>query len=182
MRIADIDHRRRIEDRPIGRPDLKRDRPGVVESLLERDLVPAETRGSHIDGDHAAAVAAAAQQPAQRLDRHRRFAAFAKDEVGNAARGIAAALHLVAIAVPDPHADIGGLRGCHDDELVAADPRATVGDPSHLIARHVERRFAAVKHHEIIAKPVHLPERHACERGHERHIGAKPSRLPVRRR
>ena len=55
MRVADIDHGRRMQHRIVDRPDLQLDAPRVVERLGERDLVPGEARLSHVDGDAAVA-------------------------------------------------------------------------------------------------------------------------------
>ena len=44
------------------------------------------------------------------------------------------------------------------DQLVAADAGAAVGDRAGERRRHLERRFARIDDHEIIAETVHLVE------------------------
>ena len=51
VRVADVDDGRRVQDRLIDRPDLKLDAGGIVERLGERDVLLAEARLAHVDGD-----------------------------------------------------------------------------------------------------------------------------------
>ena len=64
VRIAHRDGRRRVQHRRVDRPDLQLDAGGVAEFLGQRDLVPAEARLAHVDGDESS-VTRRRQQPAR---------------------------------------------------------------------------------------------------------------------
>ncbi len=88
------------------------------------------------------------------------FSFLAHDEVRDAAAGVAAGGDLAAVGVEDAHADVGDrLRGRrHDDQLVAADAGAAVGDDANDRGRQIDRRLPRVEDDEIVAEAVHLDE------------------------
>ncbi len=96
-----------MQHRIVDGANLQLDAASVAEFLRQRNIFPAEARGTHIDGDEAIAGAGAAQQAAIGVDGHGRPAGLAKQKVGNTAGGVAAAFHLIARIVPDAHADVG---------------------------------------------------------------------------
>ena len=82
------------------------------------------------------------------------------DEGRHTARGVAAGLHLAAIRIADAHEDVGPgpLGRFHDDQLVAADTLAAVGDrPGALRIQH-EGLLPGIDDDEVVAQSVHLDE------------------------
>ena len=99
VRIAHVDRRGRMQDRRVDRADLQLDGAGVVEFLGERDLVPAEARLAHVDGDRLRlAGVEGAEQPGIGLDRGGLPAVLAHQQPADAARGVAAGVDLAAVA------------------------------------------------------------------------------------
>ena len=93
---------------------------------------------------------------------------------GDAAAGIAAGLDLAAVGIPDPHADVGRLRGLEQDHLVAADAGAAVGDRPARARVHLDRRLAGVENDEVVAEAVHLAEAEGHAWGD---LGAGPAQV-----
>ena len=80
---------------------------------------------------------------------------------GDAAGGVAAGPGLGAVGVADAHEGIGGRvvrRRLDDDELVAADAGAAVGDGGGTAGGEAERAGALVEHDEVVSAAVHLDE------------------------
>ncbi len=106
----------------------------------------------------------AAPRPAGRRRRcgstWRRAAGLAHQQVGDAAGGVAAGAGLGAVGVADAHEGVGVAvrRRLDDDELVAADAGAPVGDRGGAGRREAERAGALVEHDEVVAAAVHLEE------------------------
>ncbi len=91
---------------------------------------------------------------------------FGHQQIGDAARGIAARFHFAAVGVEDAHEGVGALRRLHHDHLIAADPPPPVGDGSRARFIERERERPRVEDREIVAQPMHFEER-----GHRRLIG-----------
>src|SRR3546814_18600200 len=83
---------------------------------------------------------------------------FAHDQRGDAARAVAAGADLAAVVVADAQEDIGAAVGrpLENQQLVAADTLAAVGDGTGLRVRQWKRLLARVDHDEVVAEPVHL--------------------------
>ena len=92
-------------------------------------------------------------------------AGLARQQIDDAAGGVAAGPGLGAVGVADAHEGIGvgAWRWRLDgDELVAADAGAPVGDRRGAAGGQAERAGALVEHDEVVAAAVHLEEaRHA---------------------
>ena len=81
-------------------------------------------------------------------------------ETHEAARAVAALLHLAAVGIEDPVVEVRALepRPLDDQDLVAADTQVAVGEA--LPRRRVEGDGLAggVDHDEVVAGAVHLGE------------------------
>src|ERR1043165_3158332 len=88
-----------------------------IHRISERDFIPCKFGGweRHLD---LRAEVRALEKAAIALD------ASHAGELDNAARRISAAFDLSAVAVPDAHAEIGGVAWLQNDELIAADAGA----------------------------------------------------------
>ena len=144
MRVADIDGERGLKILPADRHRAR------VHRISERDLVPIETWNAHVDAG-AGAVRDARDDASQRLDPL--HAAF---QQGHAPRGVAAGLHLAAVGIEDPHAKVRDFGRLDQDELVAADAGAPIGNRPGKGSIQRDRLFAPVDHDEIVAEAVHL--------------------------
>ena len=71
------------------------------------------------------------------------IAGLAALEQGDAAGGVAAGLDLAAVGVADAHPDVGDVGGLEQDQLVAADAGAAVGDRPRPRRVHRDRRRRA---------------------------------------
>ncbi len=88
----------------------------------------------------------------------RALAGLAHQDLGDAARDVAAGTSLAAVGVLDPHEHVGALRGLHRDHLIAADAQVTVGDRARGIARQIEGLLPPVEYDEVIAQTLHFDE------------------------
>jgi len=165
VRVAHRDGAGRVQNRRVDRADLQLDAPGV-HGLVERDLLPVQTRRAHVDGDTATGRAACGGRSAEGVDRHLILAARLQQHPADAAQGVAAGLDHAAVGVPHPHEGVGGRRGFQRDQLVAALARLPVGDGARLVGRRGERRLQCIDDDEVVAGTVHLDE----GAGHERRI------------
>ena len=120
---------------------------GCVHRIGKRDLVPIEARFLKAHFDLGTQIRPF-EQPAITVDPPR------SRKLDDAARGIAASLDLTAIAVPDPHPQVGGVAWFQDDQLVAAYAGAAVGDCPGKPRRNVERLISRIDDHEIIAEAM----------------------------
>jgi len=102
--------------------------------------------GAAVGGGHA-------QHPAQRFD-DRGLA----DQRGDAARRVAARLDLAAVGVEYPHFDVGLRRRFEQDQLVAADAVAAIGNRMRPRRRHLDAVRARIDHDKVVAEAVHLGE------------------------
>ena len=139
---------------------------GRVHRVGERDLVPVEARRAHVDRRAGAVGAAPMRPPAVSI------VTLAACEQGDAARGIAAGFDLAAVGVPDAHADVGDVGRLEQDQLVAADAGAPVGDGARLRRVDRERALARVEDDEVVAEAVHLAKA-------ERHVAGDLGAAPV---
>ena len=133
-------------------------------------------RRSHVDAHLAVVLQARDDGPAQRLDAQLalRAEALVLDELHEAARAVAALLHLAAVGVEDTVAEIAvpAARLDHQD-LVAADAEMPVREAPELGAGERERLLRGVDDHEIVSGAVHLGER-------ELHASAASTRAQIR--
>ena len=94
-----------------------------------------------------------------------------------AARAVAAVLHFMAIVVDDVfEIHIRRGRGPHAQNLVGPHAKVAVGQKTVLIRRQVQRRGRFVKHHEIVARPLHFGKAHSHGGGLS---GAPGRRIPL---
>src|SRR5581483_245814 len=122
-----------------------------VNRIGEGDLVPTEARLADRDLDLGAEILAL-EKAAVAVDSLR------AGELHDAAGRIAAAFDLAAVAVPDAHLEVGRVARFEDDQLVASDPGAPVGNGFRKRRGDLERLQTRVNDHEIIAEAVHLVE------------------------
>ncbi len=125
MGVAHVDGAGRVQDRIVDRADLKLEMRGVVERLRQRDVLPAELRRTHVDGEDEVAVAPGRQQPGLGLQGQRGLGGIAHHGIGqhrpgDAARAVAAGAGLGAIGIVDPDIGVGAGRDgiVQDHELV----------------------------------------------------------------
>ena len=98
---------------------------------------------------------------AQRAARAQRLV-LVEHELDEAADTVAAHLRLGAVGVEDAHPPVREIRGQDGDQPVRADPEVPVADAlgegrPRLIGARLA--LAGVVHDEVVAGPVHLPER-----------------------
>ena len=83
-----------------------------------------------------------------------------------AARAVAALLHLAAVGVENAVAKIGAgqARRFNQQDLIATDAKMPVGQAPQLCRGERQAPAHAVQHDEIVARPLHLGERelHSC--------------------
>ncbi len=158
MGVADIHGRWRMQDRLVDGADLKLDPAGVDELLGERNFVPAQPRHAHVHGDQTLARPLADEETSSGVDGRARAPGFLEYQIGDAARGVAAAFDFRSFAVPDAHAHIGDGRAFEHDHLIAADAGRAIGNGAGL--RFAERNgtVTRVENDEIVAETIHLPE------------------------
>jgi len=134
--------------------------------MRQRDVLPAQPGRTHIDGDAAFRGLAALQQPAAGLDHQRLGARVGHHQGGDTARAVAAGARFGAVGVEDAHEHVGAraLRRLDHQQLVEADAAVTVGDAAGLVGMDRDRPLARVQHDEVVAQPVHLPERQPVHR------------------
>ncbi len=95
------------------------------------------------------------------LDPSVRLAGLATQEVGDAARGVAAGFGLAAIGIADAHQNPsrGMTRRFEEDHLIASDAGAAIGERAYTPCADGYRATAKIEHDKVIAEPVHLEER-----------------------
>ena len=111
-------------------------------------------------------AASASSRPDHGLDHHMAAAVLLHQQIGDAARGIAAGLDLPAVGIADAHEGIGEpvLRRLDQDQLIAADTLAPVGDAPRLRLIERDRVPARVDNDEVVAEAMHLEK---GQRGHD---------------
>ena len=111
MRIAHVDHGRRMQDRLVDRSDLQLDGAGIAEFLRQRDFVPGKTRHAHVDGrDQRRFALPAVQEPGAGLEDQRALAGFLEHQLGDAAHAVAAGAGFGTVIVVDAHKAVGAGR------------------------------------------------------------------------
>jgi hypothetical protein len=117
---------------------------------------------AHIDGHLAVRLQGQRGDAVHDLDAHGALGrqAAVGDELDEAARAVAAVLHLAAIVVEDAIAeiDIGPRRALDQQQLVCAHAKVAIGDGAPLLGREVDRGLDAVEHDKVVARAVHLGE------------------------
>src|SRR3954447_26696999 len=120
------------------------------------------SRRPHVHGHLAVGFQARHDGPAERA--HAQLAlggeTLAVDELHEAARAVAALLHLAAVGVEDAVAEVAVAVARLDyEDLVAADAEVPVRDALELRARQAEWLLGCIDDHKIVARAVHLGER-----------------------
>jgi len=150
-----------------------------VGRMGERNFLPREPGRAHIDGDTPVFVARRGKGTGDRLDTQIAAVLFAHDEVGHAARAVAARTRLAAVGIQKPEKHVGRWIGCllQHDQLVEAHAFVAVSDGAHARGVEIERLLARIDHDKIVAQPMHLQKR---QRFHGRDIGPElaPCLLP----
>ena len=154
VRVAHVD-RHGVRERPCADRDVER-----VHRAGQGDLVPVEPRRPHIDAHLACTGLVSRERPGIGFQDHTIRAGLIQQQPGRAAGAVAAGRDLAAVLVPEPEVGVGAAvtRRLQDDQLIAADTSAPVGDGAHARAVQRERRLACIEHHEVVAEPVHLGE------------------------
>jgi hypothetical protein len=80
-------------------------------------------------------------------------------------------VNVAAVLVPDAHLHVGDYRGFEQDQLVAADAEAAVGERFGQRVGHGQRHFPRIEDSEIIAEAMHLVECARCHRAG--HLGSR---------
>ena len=155
MRIADIG-----ADRIGKRPDRYLDMIGI-HGTGQRDLAPSGTRRPHIHRNAPIRLSFRFEKASNGLDPSVRLAGLATQEVGDAARGVAAGFGLAAIGIADAHQNPsrGMTRRFEEDHLIASDAGAAIGERAYTPCADGYRATAKIEHDKVIAEPVHLEER-----------------------
>src|SRR5260370_35131021 len=125
MRAANFGNRGRVQNRPVDRPDLQLDPPGVVKLLSKRNFVPFEPRKSHVDGgDQRRLALPAIQPPGAGFDRKRGLTALLEQNVRYAAHAVAASAGLGTVIVENAHKSVGMGRAWRIDrhQLIIRNP------------------------------------------------------------
>ena len=170
-----------MQDRGIDRPDLKLDAPGILERLSKRDLVPAQLRYAHVDGEDAFGHArgdegALCRLQAQHLVDGPGHHGIVPHRPGDAARAVAAGSGLGAVRIEDAQGGVvTGRRGIMDGhELVEA--RFGSGcDGAHVRARELGRAATQVDDYDLVAEAVHFE---VAAIGERTHLGNIPVSAP----
>ena len=134
------------------------------------DLLPGGAQLAHVDRNQAGGGPAGGepdgvQQAGLGLDGAALAPGLRHDQRSDAARGVAAGLDLAAVGVADAHEDVGGgiLRRLQDDQLIAADALATIGNAARGRIVQREGLAAGVDYDEVVAQAMHLDEGAALE-------------------
>ena len=158
MRVAHRERHGRLQRRLVKSRNRKREAFGI-HSLRHGDFAPVQARRAHIDHYALLARGLAEQRTAGRLQGDVIALSFGHQQIGDAARGIAAGLHFAAIGVEDAHEGGGPVfRRLHHDHLIAADPALPVGDGFGHDGVHQQREDSRIEDDEIIAQTVHFQE------------------------
>ncbi len=169
VRIAHVDRRGRVEHGVIDRADLQLDGAGIAELLRQRNLVPAEVRLAHVNGDLLRlACLVGTQQPRVGRDGGAVPAALAHQQPADAPGGVTTGIDLAAVLVVDAHEGVGaGLRPLEGDELVEADG-ILAGECANSLLGQADGLVARVDNEELVAEAIHLAKKDcaACHRGH----------------
>src|SRR3954451_20696876 len=77
-----------------------------------------------------------------------------------AACAVAAMLHFLAVGVEDPVVEVGAWRSrtLDQQQLVAADPEVTIGDPAHTARVELHALADGIHHYEVVADTLHFGE------------------------
>ena len=89
------------------------------------------------------------------------LAGLAMEQIGDAARGIAAGLGRAAICIADAHQDLGrGMaRRLQQDDLIASDAGPPIRQPAYGCGAERDRTATKVEHDKIVAEPMHFVKR-----------------------
>src|SRR5450759_845094 len=111
MRIAHVDHRRRVQHRRVDRADLQLDRAGVAKLLRQRNILPAEFRRAHVDGVEIGCwPLPAIQQAGPGLEGDGSLTGLLEQLAHHATHAVAAGTYFRAIIVVDADEGFGALK------------------------------------------------------------------------
>src|SRR5262245_34369325 len=160
VRVANVGHRRLVQDRFIDRANLQFDRTRVGKSLRERNVTPAESRGPHIDADPLRAGHLDVETACPRLEYEGAPSRLFRFKPANATHAIAAGFGLRTVGIKD--ADVGLSSGAHGFEkhhhLVEV-RQWLVGNGDYGRWAKIERSAPAqVDDQDLVAETAHLLE------------------------
>src|SRR5665647_1330516 len=174
VRVADVDEREREAA------------AGGVQGLLDAlsfeaaELLAAEARDAHVDGDHVALAERGDDLAGCGLEHHGVVAerALHTQLAGDHAHAVAAHLRLAAVGIEDRDREaVRAGRRADDHDAVRADAEVAVAEQAHALRRELERHLFSVHHDVVVAKALPLGELDLAEAlARWRH----PSRPPVR--
>src|SRR5690349_16970627 len=166
MRIADIDHRGRMQNGLIERPNLQLDRARVGAGLRQGNVPPAELWRSHIDRNALRSSDLDLQVTGFGLELEQATPGPFGFEPADAARAVAAGLRFRTIGVVNAHVGIAAevARLIEHHHLIKVRLRLT-RDRGHTLRTESERLSAAqIDDEDLVAETAHLLEGKA--RGH----------------
>src|SRR5450759_854598 len=174
VRVADVDEREREAA------------AGGVQRLLDAlsfeaaELLAAEARDAHVDGDHVALAERGDDLAGCGLEHHGVVAerALHPQLAGDHAHAVAAHLRLAAVGIEDRDREaVRAGRRADDHDAVRADAEVAVAEQAHALRRELERHLFGVHHDVVVAEALPLGELDLAEAlPRWRH----PSRPPVR--
>ena len=140
-------------------------RHGRQTRSIEGNLRQLEHRRAHVDAHTAVVGLGQLDHAALHLHAHRALVGQAAlaHIAHEAARAVAAVLHLAAVRVVDDVGKIGALPdgGTHGQDLVRADTEAPIGQETVMLGLQAKRGAGLVQHHEVVACPLHLGKGYA---------------------
>jgi len=166
MRVAHRQHRHLdgVAAFQLERPHLEAaERARRQAAGVERQRVVLEHRSAHVDRDTTIVLQPQLEHAVHRLDvdRAARGQAAVAHETHEAARAVAAVLDLIAAgAVEDAVAKVhvGFAARLDDEDLVGADPEASIAEAAHRPGVERDRLTRRIEHDEVVAGAVHLRE------------------------
>jgi len=140
-----------------------------------RNLVPAQARHAHVDGESLLPDLPAIEQAGPGLERERVLAGLLEQHGGEAAHAVAAGGGFRAVVVVDAHEPVGSSRArrIKRHQLVVGHA-ARLGGRARVVRRHRARRRAHVDQHDLVAEAVHFHEGMVGERAHHRPFTVGP--------
>lgn len=130
--------------------------------LRQRNLLPVEAGGAHIDADPIIFRAGADQGSGDGFKVDALDAELFQQQMGDAACAVAAGLRLRSVGVVDAHESIAAVFGrLNRQELVIADTAPTIAHGAVIRLGKLEWGIAGIDDDKIIAEAMHFHERNA---------------------
>src|SRR5580692_1013794 len=172
MRITYADGGRRAQNRCSRRPKAKLDSAGVGKFPRQRNLIPAESRPAHIDGELAASRAPAGNDSGGRFELQFSADAFAADQGRDAAHTVAASARFRAVIIVDTDRgrdrSVVAARGVERHQLIVGllpRRRARLGGSDRALRSRTRR--TQIDDDDLVAEAVHLDEVPVRQRAHD---------------